>query len=474
MAVISSPTYDPTTTATNLANAYVAPSKAILDLQSTKAKATDSGLTTLNSALTAFQSAMRGLATGTSTVSANSATFSNTAVANATANSNAVAGTYSFYVEQLATAGQVSYNVADSAATNAGAMNVVLADGSTFQVDLANADSNMDGQLSAKEIAAAVNIAANNNSRVTASVMTVNGTSKLVLSSTQTGAANAVASIDVSGLNDPGLQASLSAQSTLTAANDAIVWVGGQAGTKVQQASNTFSVVDDVKFTVTSAQAVGAAPVTLTVAPDTTGTVANVQKFVDAYNALLTSIKTLTAAGDHTVVQSSDANATPSPTAADAAFYNDAGVTNLRDRLGSALRAVTGGKSLISFGISASRDGTLTVDSARLNKAVAANPGSLDTLFGRAGTGVQSGVMGAMDKIVSGWTSAGTGLIATRQLTNSKQQSDITLRQANVQSQFDNAYKRYLAQFTALQQLQSSMTSTSNMFTALFSSDSSN
>ncbi|MES2346529.1 MAG: flagellar filament capping protein FliD [Pseudomonadota bacterium] len=205
----------------------------------------------------------------------------------------------------------------------------------------------------------------------------------------------------------------------------------------------------------------------------TTGTVANVQKFVDAYNALLTSIKTLTAAGDHTVVQSSDANATPSPTAADAAFYNDAGVTNLRDRLSSALRAVTGGKSLISFGISAGRDGTLTVDAGRLNKAVAANPGSLDTLFGRAGTGVQSGVMGAMDKIVSGWTSAGTGLIATRQLTNSKQQSDITLRQANVQSQFDNAYKRYLAQFTALQQLQSSMTSTSNMFTAMFSSSSS-
>jgi flagellar hook-associated protein 2 len=39
----------------------------------------------------------------------------------------------------------------------------------------------------------------------------------------------------------------------------------------------------------------------------------------------------------------------------------------------------------------------------------------------------------------------------------------------HLQTQFDSAYKRYLAQFTALQQLQSSMTSTSNMFTAMFS-----
>ncbi len=469
MAVISSPTYDPTTTATNLANAYVAPTKAILDMQTAKAKATDSGLTTLGSALSAFQSALRGLASATSSVTAVAATFSNSAVANASANSNAVAGTYSFYVEQLATAGQVSYNVADSAATNAGAMNVVLADGSTFQVDLANADSNMDGALSAKEIAAAVNVAAGNNSRITASTLTVNGSTKLVLSSTQTGADNAVASIDVSGLADAGLQADLSAPTTLTAANDAIVWLGGQTGTKLQQASNTYNVIDNVSFTVTQAQTVGAAPVTLTVAADTSGTVANVQKFVDAYNTLLGAINGLTAPGDHTPSSATDS----SPRSEDAAFYNDAGVTALRDRLNTALRAVTGGKSLISFGIAAKRDGTLAVDSTRLNKAVAANPGTLDTLFGRAGIGVESGVLGAIDTVVTGWTTAGSGLLSARQLATSKLQSDLATRQVTVQNQFDNAYKRYLAQFSALQQLQSTMTSTSNMFTAMFSSSNS-
>lgn len=468
-SVITSPTYDPKTTAENLANAYVAGNKAILDGRDAAATATTKALTTLNSALSAFQSALAAMTTSSSAVTANSATFSNTGIATATAGSTAAAGTYSFYVEQLATAGQVSYNVADSSATNAGSMNVVLADGSTFEVDLANADSNMDGTLSAKEVAAAINAAADNNSRVTASTMTVNGTTKLVLSSTQTGKDNEIASIDTSGLGSASLAAALApaGQTTLTAATNAIVWVGGQNGTKVEQATNTFSVVDDVKFTITAAQAANAAPVTLTVAADNTGTAANVQKFVTAYNTLLSAIGTLTAAGDHTPVSSTDST----PTSSDAAFHSDAGVMNLRDRLNSLMRNATDGLSLISFGITAAKDGTLTLDTARLNKTVAANPGKLDALFGRAGIGVDSGVLGALNKLTATWTNSSDGYISSRRDAVTKQQSDIADRQAKLQTQFDNAYKRYLAQFTALQELQASMTTTSNMFTALFSSD---
>jgi flagellar hook-associated protein 2 len=476
-SVITSPTYDPKTTAENLANAYIAGTQAILTKQSTKATATSSALTTLSSALSSFQSTLQSLATSSTAVTSNSATFSNTSVATATAKSGAVAGTYSFYVEQLATAGQVSYNVSDSAATNAGSMNVVLADGSTFKVDLADADSNGDGVLSAKEVAAAINAAADNDSRVTASTMTVNGSTRLVLTSTETGADNAVASIDTSGLGDSSLQSALSSQTVLTSATNAVVWIGGKSGTKVEQASNTFNVIDDVSFTIKQAQGSSDAAVTLTVAADTSGTASNVQKFIDAYNTLLGVFNTLTKAGDHTVVETASATnsstTTPTATSEDAAFYNDSGVQALRDRLGQALRSMTDGQSLISFGISASRDGTLTLDTTRLNKMVAANPGALDTLFGRAGTGVDAGALGTMNKLVTAWTNSSTGYIKTRQEAVTKQQSDITDRQATLQTQFDNAYKRYLAQFTALQDLQSSMTTTSNMFTALFDSSSS-
>ncbi|NVD69750.1 flagellar filament capping protein FliD [Duganella sp. BJB1802] len=471
MAVISSPTYDPQTTATNLANAYVAPTKANLDARNAQATATVSALTTLGSALSAFQSSIQSLVTGTASVSAAAAASSNTAIATGTASANAVAGTYSFYVEQLATAGQVSYNVNDSAATNAGSLKVMLADGSNFQVDLANADSNMDGKLSAKEIAAAINVAATNNSRVTASTMTINGQTKLVMTSTQTGANNAVSSIDVSGLADAGLQSDLSTQKVESAAKDAIVWMGDQnTGTKVTQASNTFSTIDNVKFTVKQAQTPGATPVQLTVGPDNTTTAANVQAFVDAYNKLLGVFKTVTAAGDHTPTSPTDS----SPRSSDAALHGDSGVTALQAALGSALRAVTGGKSLISFGITAARDGSLSLDTARLQKTVAADPGKIDTLFGRAGLAADAGVLGKMNKLVTTWTNSATGLIGSRKTAATKVQDDVAKRQIALQTQFDNSYKRYLAQFSALQQLQSSMTSTSNMFTAMFSPNSSN
>jgi flagellar hook-associated protein 2 len=459
MAVISSPVYDPKTTATNLANNYVAPTKAILDAQAAQAKATSGALTTLGSALSAFQGALAGLTTGSKTVTANAATVSNPSVATASANSRAVAGTYSFYVEQLATAGQVSYNVADSTATNAGSLNIALADGTTFQVALTNADSDMDGKLTAKEIAAAVNVAATNNSRVSASTMTINGASKLVLTSTQTGADNAVASIDVSGLGDAALQADLSAKTVLSAASNAIVWIGGQNGTKIEQASNTITAIDDISFTVTQAQAANATPVTMTVAADKGGTAANVQAFVTAYNTLLGVMNTVSGSGAE---------------GAATALYGDAGIASLRDRLGVALRSATGGQSLINFGISAGRDGMLTLDATRLNKTIGANPAALDTLFGKAGIGNDpgTGVLGAMNKLASGWTNLTTGFISERKEMATKQQSDVSDRLATLENQFNNAYKRYLTQFTALQQLQSSMTGTSNLFTSLFSSDS--
>jgi flagellar hook-associated protein 2 len=472
MAVISSPTYDPTTTATNLANAYVAPTKAILDNQTTQAAAVGTGLTALGSALSAFQSTLQGLASSSASVTATKATFSNGAIASATAKSSATAGSYSFYVEQVAAAGQTSYAIT-SGVSAGGSMAIALQQGAPINVDLSAADSDHDGKLSAKELAAAINASADNKSRVVASTMTVNNVQQLVLTSALTGQDNAVAAVTTAGGADSQLTTDLGAATTLTAAKNAIVWAGGKSGTKIEQASNTFNVIDDVAFTVTQAQGASDAAITLTVAPDNSSTAGNVQKFVDAYNTLLAAINKLTAAGDHTVVESSDANGTPTATAEDAAFHNDAGVTNLRDRLASILRAVTGGQSLISYGITATKDGSLTLDSTRLNKAIAANPSGLDKLFGRAGIGVDSGVLGAMNKLTTSWTTAAGGFLTQRTTQNDKLQSDLIDRQATLKDQFTNAYKRYLAQFTALQQLQSSMTSTSNMFTAMFSSDSS-
>ncbi|SFL57457.1 flagellar filament capping protein FliD [Rugamonas rubra] len=456
--------YDPKTTATNLANSYVAGSQSMIDSRSKVATATKTALTTLSSAMGAFQSTLSSLSLGSKTMSANAATFSS-AVGTATATSAAIAGTYSFYVEQLATAGQISYGgLSDTTAAGSGNLSVMLADGSSFQVSLTTADNNMDGTLSPKEIAAAINVAASNNSRITASTMNINGATTLVLTSNLTGAANG-ASLDTGGVTNAALKAALddaNNQKQVVAAQDAVVWLGAKTtGTQITQASNVFSVIDGVTMTFTKAQAANEAPVTLTVAADSAATNANVQSFVDAYNKMLTTLDGVTDVGD------------PGKGVGAAVFASDSGLGALRNRLLGTLRTAIGGQTLVNYGISAKRDGTLALDTVKLGKAIAANPTGLDGLFGKASLSNSSGVLGALDKLMGQWTNSASGQLATRKSSVDKEQITLADRQAKVQAQFQNAYNRYLVQFTNLQTLQSKMNNTSSLFTALFSSNNS-
>jgi len=456
----SVPTYDPKTTATQLAQMYIQGRQSMLDSQSATATAIDKALTKLSSALGTFRSAL-STTTSSGSVVASKATFSSD-VGTATASASAAAGNYQFYVEQLATVGQVSYSgVTDSSVVGAaaGTLSVKLADGSSFTVNLANGDKDLNNALSAKEIAAAINLEATNNSRVTASTLTVNGQTRLVLTSNVTGQANGVAGIDVSNLGDANLQAQLGdGNRVLTAGTNAKVWVGapgGDPGNLMEQASNTFNVVDGVSMTFTKAQT-GGVPVTLSVARDSSGTATNVQNFVDQWNKMLSAIGELTAHGDFT------------KGTAGGIYASDAGIASLKSRMESLLRTSVGGTSLAVYGITAQRDGTLSLDKTRMDKALATNPTGLDAILGKVGTPA-TGVLGNLDTLVGSWTKAGTGQLAARKEANAKLQSQLVSRQAALETQYDNAYKRYLAQFTQLQSLQSQMSGTSSMFEAMFS-----
>jgi flagellar hook-associated protein 2 len=457
----SFPTYDPKTTAAQLAQIYTQGRQSMLDAQASSATAIDKALAKLGTAMGTFRSALSAMST-TGSVVANKATFSSD-VGTATATATASAGNYQFYVEQLATVGQVSFNgVSDAPAAGAGTLAVKLADGSSFTVSLANGDKDLNNALSAKEIAAAINLEASNNSRVTASTLTVNGQTRLVLTSNLSGQANGVVGIDTSGLGDPTLASQLGAGNTtvMQSGTDAIVWIGAQGGdpsNKITQASNTFTVVDGVSMTFTKAQAPGATPVSLNVARDSGATGTNVQNFVDQWNKMLASLGELTAAGD-----------AAKGTAA-GIYASDAGIAALKTRMQSLLRTSVGGVNLVNYGITAQRDGTLSLDKTRLDKSLAINPAGLDAILGKASSVSPSGVLGSLDTLMGSWTKSGSGQIATRKDANARLQTQLAARQAVLETQYDNAYKRYLAQFTQLQSLQSQMSGTSSMFEAMFS-----
>ncbi|WP_256079421.1 flagellar filament capping protein FliD [Massilia sp. YIM B04103] len=460
---ITAPVYDPIPTAKAMANKYLAGAVARQDTSVRGMQADQAGLAKVSAAIKAFETSLAAL-TSKKSVIANSATFSS-AVGTATATAAASAGSYSFYVQQLATAGQVSYGgITDTTAAGSGTLNLILGDGSNFTVDLASADKDLNGTLTAKEIAAAINVAANNNARITASTMTIGGQSTLVLSSNSTGSATGV-KLDPAGVTDPALKAALdlSQMKVMQTAQDAIVWAGPQgSGIKIEQASNTFTPIDGVSMTFTKAQAVGEAPVTLTVGNDAAGTAANVQAFVDAYNKLDAVLKDMTNPGD------------PKTGVAPGVFANDSGMLALRNGMKNSMRQALGTQSLVTYGIMATREGSLTLDSTRLGKALAADPTSLDKIFGSASLSAPSGVLGSMDKLMNQWTDLSKGQLVNRRGALDKLQIKLTSKQAELDRQYEGVYKRYLDQYVKLQTLQNQMNGTLSMFDAMFGNKSNN
>jgi flagellar hook-associated protein 2 len=462
----STPTYDPVSTATALAQKYTQAAQDIQTKVTSDAAAQQTALGKLESALLAFQGTLSGLTGLNQSMYAQSATLSDSSIGAATASATAASGTYSFFVQQIATAHQVAFDSVPSAPTMPGGTLVVnLGQSSpytgTFSVDLSTADSDHDGTLTVRELAAAINTASGNSSLVSAAVVTVGTVQQLVLTAKNTGTANTI-SLDASGVSDANLKAALTAPRVVVAPLDAIVWLGAKGtGTQVTQSSNTFTNIDGLKATFTKAQGATDAPVTITVATDSAATTRNVQNFVDAYNILKGVVDGLVDPGD------------PNNNKAAGAFAEDSSMRSLRDALVTILRPA-GATSLALYGITSAKDGTLTLDSTRLSKELAIDPAGLNTLFGSTAAGARSGIADKLDTYLKAWSDAANGTIKKRQDVVTSQQDALTKKQKVLDAQYDSAYQRYLQQFTALQVLQSQMSNNQSMFDSLFGNSKSN
>ncbi|MGK5022391.1 flagellar filament capping protein FliD [Janthinobacterium sp. LB2P10] len=466
-SVITSPQYDPIGTAEKLAAKSVAAQKSTLAAQTTQANYTSTALGNLKSAISTFQSAM-SVMTGNKSVLKQAATFSNTAYGSATAGIKAAPGSYAFFVEQLASASQTSYGgLSSTIPASGGSMTLRIGDPSAaitadnaFNIDLTAANKDGDAFLTPQEIAAAINGDSKNNARVTASVINVGNQAQLVLTSNLTGIANAV-SITTASVTNPALQTALQSDvKTLVAPKDAVVWLGAQGtGTKIEQASNTFTNVPDVKMTFSKAMTTGESPLTVTVGSDSAGTIANVQAFVDAYNKLKNVIDGLASPGN------------PEKNIAAGIFAHDSGLNALRSSMGDALRLNVDGVSLVAYGITAQRDGSISLNTAKLTAKLADNPAGLDKLFGNNSLSAPTGVLGGLDKMLNQWSNVTKGQIVQRQAATDKLQKSLTKSGERITAQYDTAYKRFLDQFSRLQVLQEQMTRNSNMFDAMFSNN---
>ena len=411
---------------TQLATYEVQSSLDRLNRNESNYKTQRDALSKLRTSLTTFKSAVSGLKTGKATMLVNSATTSQEGYVSATVGAKAQAGSYQFYVEQLASKQQVAVQG--------------LVDGSlSGTLTLKGQDFDLSGYATLEDAAKAINATADLG--VQATLVRSNGQVNLVLTSAESGAANAFAislSPDSSGTT-----------TDLSGAADARIRMGGSygvGGIELTSSSNTFdNVIEGVSLSVNKVHKDGDPALTLTIDQDKSATKGKAQSFVDAFNALMTSFDSLTASG--------------SDSSARGALAGDSSVRAIEGRLNTLLRTDFGGNSLINFGISADRNGKLTIDTARFEAAVAKDPAGFEALF----TG-KDNLLDSIDKTVASYTSTTNGMLKNRMDT-----LDMNLRRTNeqfdkLQQQYDSHYSRYLKQFTSMMQTMQSMEQTFGMF----------
>ncbi len=397
-------------------------------------KAQLSAVTSLDTALKGFKSAASGLKLAGNSMLVNSASFSQEGYASATVSTKAVAGSYDFFVQQLASKSQVALQGLQDGDLGSGSLTIGQAGGS-FTIEL-------DSVTTLDELAAAINNASDNEG-VKATLVRSNGQVNLVLTSEKTGTDQAI-SLSASG--NTAFEDAVAARQELSVAKDAIVRLGGESGIELTSSSNTFdNVVDGVSLTFNKAHKSGDTPLTMEIGQDQKATKEKAQAFVSAFNTLMSSFDSLTASGGESGGRGP--------------LAGDASVRAIESMLNQVVRTSFGGVSLTEFGIVADRNGKLTIDNARFEKAVAANPEGFEKLFTDKGN-----LLDTLDKNLAVYTSSAGGLLANRKDTLNSQLRRVDQQFDAIQKQYDSYYARYLRQYTGLMQTMAAMEQTYGMF----------
>lgn len=414
--------------AQEFAYADIATQAANLQNQQNELNAESNGLDSLSSALTDFQSAIDALNSDTDGPLTFSATSSNEANT-VSANSQAQAGTYSFYVTKLAQAQQTTFNMSDDTFSASGTFELTMDDGTTMDIDLAAADEDGDSFIDASELVDAINDS-DDNPGVSAALVKTDGTTTIMLTSDTTGAQSAF-SVNVTGNTSFSDQITAS-KNNVTDAQDAEIHLGSQTGPAITSSSNTFDdVIPGVTMTFTEASDPDDPNdvTTFTVAEDSSGSQEKVQTFVDAYNTLIDTIDSLTSYGDD-------------DTAA-GGFAGDAGMNSLANQIDDIAHASYDGVSIVDYGITLDSDGHLQIDSTQFSEEMEENPDGLTSIF----VGEDS-MVAQMDDLMDSYLDSSNGIIAMRQENIDDQQSKIQDESDQLTETYNTNYERYVEEYT--------------------------
>ena len=343
---------------------------------------------TLKSALSSLQTAAQALATPAK-LSPIKATVADPTILSGTPTASAVAGTYNIEVQSLAQSqklnfagfvdttsangvGTLTFNFGSYTADNANPPNVT-----GFTANPAKASKNVvidASNYTLTGIRDAVNSA---NIGVSASIINDGSGAnpyRLVFTSTDTGASNAMQITTTAGLSPFEFGAvGTSTANQIVAAKDAVIKVDNVTITKPNNV-----ITDAVQgVTLNLAKEAPGTTTKMTLTRDTSAVQNAVKAFVDAYNAVNKNI------GDATSYDPATKKA--------GALNGDSTIrsiqTQLRNLLTKPVSGAPSGLSVLSdVGITFQKDGSLAIDSTALNAAIADPNKDLSKLFASSGT----------------------------------------------------------------------------------------
>jgi flagellar hook-associated protein 2 len=409
-----------------------------------------SAFSTLKSTLSSLQTAAQAINT-TAKFAAFSASVADTTVATASASGSAAAGTYSLTVDQLAQAQKVK--------TDSYASTTSTISSGTLSIQTGTTDAN--GFTASKTVNITINSSNNtlqgvrdainaSGAGVTATLVNDGGSTpyRLVLTSQNTGTANTFKMSGISGLDfDP----SNTAGSSLTQIQGAVDAKFSIDGIDFVKSSNSVSdAIDGV--TLNLAKTNTNSSTTLTITRDTSSMADKISSFVQAYNTAIQVMRSQTSYN--------------ADTKAAGTLNGDSTVRSITQQLRSItstpVTANGSNKYLSDIGITTNVDGTLSIDSTKLNKALSDPTQDVSAMFAKVGdnSGFAAKIDAAMTAAIG---DSGTIKARTDGINETIKNIDKRIEAMNVRLEAVEA--RYRAQFTALDTTLSSLNSTSSYLT---------
>ena len=423
----------------------------------------------LKGAISDFQTAL-GALNKPELFQARSATSSKSDLVGVTATTTAGAGSYQLEVKSLASSSKVALqpftNTAGAPATFGGGTLTFKIGDKNLSVVVDEANNTLAG------IRDAINVGGKDIG-LTATIVTDDAGARLVLSSASTGAGEDITvegkttnaglgsrllealSFDGSIAEpDPSDEAAMAlyreGPMTLSKAQSAQISVDGLLITS--KTNKVEGAIEGVTLDL-KAKTIANEPLTVTVAEDKAGVKKQIQSFVDSYNKLIGVINAQTKV---TSVGEGKAPVT-------GALVGDATARTLLNPIRNELVNVQGDgalRALTDIGITTQKDGTLAIDSAKLDKAMASNFGELSGMF----TG-DKGLASRLDAKLKPYTETG-GILEQRNKAMTETIAKIDDQKETLTRRITSLQERLYKQFNAMDLLVGQLSNTSSSLLA--------